>query len=796
MFTSTFVKTIRAQTKKLWCVLFLALTSIPIHAASPSARAELENNPSLAYSSESVLIRFKPEASAANKQQARQLVNGKTMRQFAIVNALEHLQLGPGRSVEKAIETLQRLPFVDFVEPDYVIRAYMVPDDYYYTEGLQWAPDNDGSFYLNLWGPFLGTLFPIKAGADIDANLAWDITTGSSDVIVAVIDTGVDYNHEDLAENMWSNTGSSSGVHGYDFYNDDNNPMDEHGHGTHVAGTICAQGNNQVGVAGVAWQCQIMALRFLSADGSGYTSDAISAIEYAVENGAKISNNSWGGEPEFSNGLYAAIQSAATIGHLFIAAAGNGGSDGIGDNNDSTADYPSSFDLDNIISVASTNANDDLSSFSNYGSSRVDLGAPGEDIVSTYTIAGDYEIASGTSMAAPHVAGVAVLVASMHPEWGYADIKNRILSTTRPLTSLAGKTVTGGVLNALNAVQEPATLPAAPTSLSATAVSDTEITLTWEDNSNNEQGFRIERNSGSGWEVDFASVGANVTTYSDTGLTAENSYDYQVVAYNEVGDSAYTDVASATTKSTPSETLQTTVASSEIFGAGTVTGTYADTEADDGNVQTIVERLSGGKPANRYSYLQHTWVFTGVPVGTSTLNIAAGSTTSSDGEAFTFSYSVDGSNYSKLNGLSVSGGTESYSANLPAGVDGTVYIRVTDTNQLAGNDVLDEIFVDQLVIETEVGGTPPSDPDTEPVVPVLTLFDYYLSGKPDWHNVVLTWEDASMSVDVYRDGNLIAPSVSGGTYRDEKIGKGSATYTYKVCEAGTNNCSSEVVVIF
>ena len=123
------------------------------------------------------------------------------------------------------------------------------------------------------------------------------------------------------------------------------------------------------------------------------------------------------------------------------------------------------------------------------GQSRVDLGAPGEDIVSTYTIAGDYEIASGTSMAAPHVAGVAVLVASLHPEWGYADIKNRILSTTRPLTSLAGKTVTGGVLNALNAVQEPATLPTAPTTLSATAVSDTEITLTWEDNSNNEQGF-------------------------------------------------------------------------------------------------------------------------------------------------------------------------------------------------------------------------------------------------------------------------------------------------------------------
>ena len=704
-------------------------------------------------------------------------MNGKTMRQFAIVNALEHLQLGPGRSVEKAIETLQRLPFVDFVEPDYVIRAYMVPDDYYYTEGLQWAPDNDGSFYLNLWGPFLGTLFPIKAGADIDANLAWDITTGSSDVIVAVIDTGVDYNHEDLAGNMWSNTGSSSGVHGYDFYNDDNNPMDEHGHGTHVAGTICAQGNNQVGVAGVAWQCQIMALRFLGADGSGYTSDAISALEYAVENGAKISNNSWGGEPEFSNGLYAAIQSAATIGHLFIAAAGNGGSDGIGDNNDSTADYPSSFDLDNIISVASTNANDDLSSFSNYGSSRVDLGAPGEDIVSTYTIAGDYEIASGTSMAAPHVAGVAVLVASMHPEWGYADIKNRILSTTRPLTSLAGKTVTGGVLNALNAVQEPATLPTAPTSLSATAVSDTEIMLTWQDNSNNEQGFRIERDSGSGWEVDFASVEANVTTYSDTGLTPESYHSYQVVAYNEVGDSAYTDVASATTQSTPSDTVQTTVASSEIFGAGTVTGTYADTaESDDGSVQTIVERLSGGKPANRYYYLQHTWVFNEVPAGASTLTVFAGSNTTSGGEVFKFSYSLDGSTYTDLDETAFSGIMATYNANLSTGTGGTVYIRLTDINREASDTVADEISVDQLVIETQVDDSTPVD--------AFGLTAYPNTAKSGWHDVILSWT-ASTSVDVLRsegtgEMGMIATGVSGGTYTDARISKGSATYTYKV----------------
>ncbi|MGP8304597.1 S8 family serine peptidase [Vibrio sp. YIC-376] len=788
MFTISCPKAISVLTKKLWCVLSLALISISVQAASPAVRAELENNPSLEYASDSVLIRFKPNTSSAAKLQARQLVNGTTMRQYAIVNALEHVKLGPGRSVEKAIETLQSLPFVDFVEPDYVIRTYMEPDDYYYTIDFQWALNNNGY-------PLLGLLAG-KEDADIDANLAWDITTGSPDVIVAVIDTGVDYNHEDLAGNMWVNTGSTEGVHGYDFFNKDNDPMDENGHGTHVSGTICAQGNNKVGVAGVAWQCQIMALRILGADGSGVVSDAISAIEYAVANGAKISNNSWGDEP-YSVALYDAIQSAATSDHLFIAAAGNGGSDGVGDNNDLTPDYPSSFDLDNIISVASTDTLDALSTFSNFGVNSVDIGAPGEWITSTYTIEGDYELLFGTSTAAPHVTGVAVLVASMHPEWGYAEIKNRILSTVRPLTSLEGKTVTGGLLNAFNAVQEqaPTAEPSAPTALIATATSDTEIALQWTDESNNEQGFRIERDSGSGWE-DPVSVGANVTAYSDTGLTADSTYYYRVLAYNVVGDSPYTNVASATTEATPSDTVQTTLVSSEIPGAGTVTGTYSDLAAADGNDQTIIERLSGGKPANRYSYLQHTWVFTGVPSGTSTLNVKAGSTISSDGEAFQFSYSVNGSTYSDLPDVSVSGPTSTYSASLPAGTDGTVYIRVTDKDRAAGNTELDEIFVDQLVIVTDVGASPPSEPDPIPV-DSFGLTAEPSTAKSGWHDVVLSWNDATMSVDVYRGGNSIATSVSGGTYTDARVGKGSAEYFYEVCEAGgMDNCSSVVVVTF
>ncbi|MBA2113443.1 S8 family peptidase [Bremerella alba] len=294
----------------------------------------------------------------------------------------------------------------------------------------------------------------------IDAPEAWNKTTGSDSVVVGVIDTGVDYTHPDLAGNIWTNPGEIAGngidddnngfiddVHGYDFVNNDGDPMDDNHHGTHVAGTIAAQGNNGRGVSGVAWNTSIMALKFLSASGAGYTSDAVRAINYATmmrtqyDVNIRVLNNSWGGGG-FSGSLEAAIQASEQADILFVAAAGNDGT-----NNDSNPHYPSNYDVSNVISVAATDKNDNLASFSNYGASTVDIAAPGVGIYST--IAGGYYASfSGTSMAAPHVAGVAALAFAYDPDATAAEVKDAILGGGDLISGLNGDVSTGMRLNA------------------------------------------------------------------------------------------------------------------------------------------------------------------------------------------------------------------------------------------------------------------------------------------------------------------------------------------------------------
>ena len=300
--------------------------------------------------------------------------------------------------------------------------------------------------------------------ADIDAPEAWDATVGRGNTIVAVIDTGVDYSHPDLQANMWVNAdeipadgldndgnGLVDDVHGYDFANHDGDPMDDNNHGTHVAGTIAAVGNNGIGVTGINWHAQIMALKFLNAQGSGDTDDAIEALNYAVANGATVSNNSWGFSGGFSQALYDAIRAARDANHVFVAAAGNGNFLGIGINNDATPFWPASYDLENIVSVAAVDRNDAKPLFSNYGATTVDLAAPGVDILSTYRN-NSYGYSTGTSMASPHVAGVIALVRDQHPDWSYAQAINQVLQTVDPISAMEGITTTGGRLNAAAAV--------------------------------------------------------------------------------------------------------------------------------------------------------------------------------------------------------------------------------------------------------------------------------------------------------------------------------------------------------
>ncbi|MFH1243854.1 MAG: S8 family serine peptidase [Pseudomonadota bacterium] len=353
------------------------------------------------------------------------------------------------RPVKEIIKELYESGLVEYAEPDYVVDMDLTPNDPQFGQ---------------LWGLFNTGQSGGTVDADIDASDAWDINTGNPDIVVGIIDTGVDYNHEDLSANMWTNPGEVPGngidddgngyvddVHGIDAYNNDSDPMDDNGHGTHCSGTIGAVGNNGAGVVGVNWNVKIMALKFLSSGGSGYTSDAIECLNYAVmmknsyDVDIRLTSNSWGGSG-YSQALADAIETSKNAGMLFIAAAGNSSSD-----NDSTPHYPSSYGNDNIIAVASTDRNDNLSSFSSYGATSVDLGAPGSSILST-TPNDTYSTYSGTSMATPHVAGVAALIWARYPSYTFSDVKNLITSTVDPLSSLSGTVMSGGRLNVYSAL--------------------------------------------------------------------------------------------------------------------------------------------------------------------------------------------------------------------------------------------------------------------------------------------------------------------------------------------------------
>ncbi len=429
----------------------LASTALASESTAPSPLSEfahhratqyLERVPNLAYNPTAILVRFDDDASAAHKVNVRALVGDGSFRRIDDANGIERVTT----SLRPEVAIARIAPLVRYAERDWVVRPDSTPNDPNF--GLCWGLNNTGQTVNG---------DPGVAGADINAPQAWDTTTGDANFTVAIIDTGVQYTHPDLAVNIWTNPGeiASNGVdddgngyvddvRGWDFYNVDNDPMDIGGHGTHTAGTVGAVGNNGIGVAGVNWRCKLLPMRFLGPQG-GFTSDAILAINYCRVKGVKVSNNSWGGGG-FSQAMYDAINAAKSVGHVFCAAAGNAGT-----NNDASPFYPASYNLDNLISVASTTNNDTRSSFSNYGATSVDLGAPGSTILSTYLNNG-YAYMSGTSMATPHVAGVASLVYAQNPSWTYGQVRSRLFTTARPIAGLSGLCVTGAVLDAAAAV--------------------------------------------------------------------------------------------------------------------------------------------------------------------------------------------------------------------------------------------------------------------------------------------------------------------------------------------------------
>lgn len=549
---------------KTWVSLGLALAVLlPLTTAVWSAQqAELAAQDE--YVPGELLIKFADGASLAAVQNTAKSIRAQHLKTFRAIG-VHHWRLGKGVSVEQALEILSRPPFrdaIEYAEPNYIVHAFNFPND----------PLRNELWGLHNLGQTGGT-----QDADIDALEAWVAQTGSDAVVVGCIDSGIDYLHEDLADNIWTNPKEipDNGVDddgngyiddwcGWDFCNDDNDPMDDNGHGTHTAGTIGAVGNNGIGVTGVNWAVKLMPLKFLDACGSGSNADAIEAVLYAAsfEDGSgnkivRITNNSWGGGRR-SKALQDAIRDC---GALFVAAAGNSGN--------SRKNYPAGYDLDNIISVAATDHNDELASWSSYGSDWVDLGAPGVDVLCTVP-ADDYDYKDGTSMSAPHVAGVAALLLAEDLSSTNVQVKRAVLDNVDPLESLSGKTLTGGRVNARAALgaeefDPDVTEPDPVTDLAADGVTTNSITLTWTATGD-------DGNSGTAYLYDVRYLNETITpdnwdnatqaqgeplpqssgsqeTFTLTGLSSGTTYHLTLKVADEVGNySGLSNVETATTE--------------------------------------------------------------------------------------------------------------------------------------------------------------------------------------------------------------------------------------------------------
>ena len=489
-------------------LIILTATADPA-SATPDGRAAH-------YMPGEILVKFKPGTSKETTLGLHSKVGSRLKAELPLTG-VQRVELPPGLPVEEAVAAYQKHSDVLYAEPNYVRRAFVLPGDPTFdSNNPALAPDGQ-AFFNRQWGLHNtgqglsgtnnGPGQPIAglADADIDAPEAWDITTGSSQIVIAVIDSGLDYTHPDLSVNVWANPADSwsdpanpttgdgldndgdgypDDFRGWDFVGtqsqaacpttcdcvaddpslEDNDPADPFGHGTHVAGITAAVGDNNVGIAGILWTARIMPLRIIDTVGCGSLADELSAIEYAVNHGARIINASFGG-PDLSLSEEVAIRAANNAGIVFVAAAGNESSD-----NDAFPIYPASFNLPNVISVAASDSNDRLSPFSNFGKNRVDIAAPGDCVYSTtpqgafflkgkigcfnnVTITSGYAYLTGTSMAAPHVAGVAGLLLSQDPSLTPEEVRAIILATADPLEAFKGRMASAGRLNAAGALR-------------------------------------------------------------------------------------------------------------------------------------------------------------------------------------------------------------------------------------------------------------------------------------------------------------------------------------------------------
>ena len=800
-------------------------------------------------SSDSIIVKYKKNASKEMRKQARSLVKAKItdLNKDEIDDNFKTLLSGrlakftvSGMSTKEAIDRLKSHQAIEYAEPDYRITIESTPNDPRFEE--LWGLNNEGQTG--------GTV-----DADIDAVEAWSISTGSSDVVVGVIDTGIDYTHPDLAANAWVNTQEIAGdgidndnngyiddVHGINAITDEGDPMDDQGHGSHVSGTIGASGNNSVGVVGVNHDVSIVGCKFLDSTGSGSTSDAIKCIDYMVDLknagvNVRVLNNSWGGGG-FSQALADAITVSEEADILFVAAAGNDALD-----NDANPHYPSSYEHESVLSIASTDSTDNMSSFSQWGATSVDMGAPGSAILSTVP-GGGYASYSGTSMATPHVAGVAALVLSVSPDLTTSELKELLMSSGDANTALNGKTVAGTRLNANQALIDSDPTPTfkfsvTPVTQEAT-VGDT-VTYTFEIGSIADWEGDVALTLDSEYEnaslsAASARPGEEVTlTVNTNSDTPWGNYEFTVTGTTHdqvkektvslvllpagLNDFTYT---SDENVSIPDNDPVGASSVINVADALTIFGTTADVNishtwsgdlilkliSPQGTEVTLQSNQGGSEDDIVKSYTSS--VFNSeVATGDWTLNVvdtAGADTGNINSWSLTFSAIGDVSSQPPVAGFE----TE---------VD-ALTVNFTDTSTDANNDIAqwswdfgdgststDEnpmhVYATAGSYDVELTVTD-SEGQASTTVQTVVVSDVELKlnlervnkSRLNTMRVQLSWEEVGAeSLSVYRNGELIGTTSDNGRYRDYVRNATLASYDYQLCVT-ENVCSNIITVSF
>ena len=515
--------------KRVWYIFLLAVlvscgsdknanlsAGDPVDVSAPkvSLQSVLSGLAKGDYKQGELLVKFKSGVLSTSSLRTHGAIGARVIKRIPLIK-VDHVSLPNGVTVRDAIIKYMQDPDVEYAEPDYILHlSSTVPNDPLFN--FQWGLNNTGQTVNGARG---------APGSDIKAPDAWDISTGNSSVIVAVLDTGIDLTHPDLHANV---------ISGYNFIDNNNHPMDDEGHGTHVSGIIGAAGSNGIGVSGVMWNVKLMPVKVCSHDPAiGCPEDTVAeGITFAISPPppavpAKVINMSFGTSPGGPNPspLMDAVKKANSAGVLIVTSAGNDTN-----NNDINPVYPASYaaTLPNVISVAATDQNDALAPFSNFGPASIGVAAPGVNILSTY-LPSTYAFDDGTSMSAPFVTGLAGLLCSYYTNFTYGQIRGTILRYVDSLPALSGKTQSGGRINAFKAISSLLT----PTGLSLSSSSG-QVSLTWTDNATGEDGYKVERKTSGGSYNQIAALNANSTSYTDNSLIDGTVLSYRVKAANNI----------------------------------------------------------------------------------------------------------------------------------------------------------------------------------------------------------------------------------------------------------------------